>query len=95
LKRSKSDLGESNNDESTARQFAFGDELEQIRMLLGDISSQTTERHLGSKQCIRFAINDRIGIEPAGAGLFSLKERRKGWEQIVPCVGATTGSIVH
>jgi hypothetical protein len=80
LKRSKSDLGESNNEESSARQVAFGGELEQIRirMLLGHISSQTTERHLGSKQCIRFAVNDRIGIEPAGAELFSLKERRKG-----------------
>jgi integrase len=43
---------------------ASGGELEQIQMLLGHVSVQTTERYLGSKQRIRFAVNDRIGIEP-------------------------------
>jgi site-specific recombinase XerD len=42
-----------------------GGELEQIQFLLGHVSVQTTERYLGSKQKIREAVNDHIGIEPA------------------------------
>jgi site-specific recombinase XerD len=42
-----------------------GGELEQIQFLLGHVSVQTTERYLGSKQKIRDAVNDHIGIEPA------------------------------
>jgi site-specific recombinase XerD len=42
-----------------------GGDLEQIQFLLGHVSVQTTERYLGSKQKIRDAVNDRIGIEPA------------------------------
>ena len=42
-----------------------GGELEQIQFRLGHVSVQTTERYLGSKQKIRDAVNDRIGIEPA------------------------------
>jgi hypothetical protein len=41
-----------------------GGELEQIQLLLGHVSVQTTERYLGSKQKIRDAVNDHIGIEP-------------------------------
>lgn len=41
-----------------------GGELKQIQLLLGHVSVQTTERYLGSKQRIRAAVNDRIGIEP-------------------------------
>ena len=45
-----------------------GGELEQIQFLLGHVSVQTTERYLGCKQKLRFAVNDRLGIEPdAGA----------------------------
>lgn len=42
-----------------------GGDLQQIQMLLGHVSIQTTERYLGSQQRIRLAVNDRIGIEPA------------------------------
>lgn len=43
---------------------AAGGELEQIQLLLGHVSVQTTERYLGCKQRIRSAVNDHIGIEP-------------------------------
>ena len=45
---------------------AAGGELEQIQFLLGHVSVQTTERYLGCTQRISSAVNDRIGIEPAG-----------------------------
>jgi site-specific recombinase XerD len=32
--------------------------------LLGHVSIQTAERHLGCKQKLRDAVNDRMGIEP-------------------------------
>jgi integrase len=41
-----------------------GGELEQIQFLLGHVSIQTTEHYLGCKQKLRFAVNDKIGIEP-------------------------------
>jgi site-specific recombinase XerD len=43
-----------------------GGELEQIQFLLGHVSVQTTEKYLGCKQRFRHAVNDRLGIEPAG-----------------------------
>jgi len=39
-------------------------EMEQLQFLLGHVSVQTTEKYLGSKQRLREAVNDRIGIEP-------------------------------
>jgi integrase len=43
---------------------SVGGELDQIQLLLGHVSIQTTEQYLGSRQRIRSAVNDRIGIEP-------------------------------
>jgi integrase len=38
-----------------------GGELDQIQFLLGHVSIQTTERYLGCKQKLRFAVNGRMG----------------------------------
>ena len=39
-------------------------ELDQIQFPLGHVSIQTTERYLGFKQELRFAVSDRMSIEP-------------------------------
>ena len=39
-------------------------ELDQIQFLLGHVSIQTTEQYLGCKQKLRYAVNDKMGIEP-------------------------------
>ena len=39
-----------------------GGELDQIQILLGHASVQTTERYLGCKQKLRDAVNDNMGI---------------------------------
>lgn len=41
---------------------ANGGELEQIQLLLGHASVQTTERYLGTKQNLQDAVNDRIDV---------------------------------
>ena len=40
-------------------------ELEQIQVLLGHVSVQTTERYIGCKQHLRIAVNDRLASNPA------------------------------
>jgi integrase len=42
---------------------ASGGDLEQIQLLLGHASIQTTERYLGTKQNLANAVNDHLGIE--------------------------------
>jgi len=41
-----------------------GGESEQVPLLLGHVSVQSTEKYLGCQQRLRAAVNDRIGIEP-------------------------------
>jgi integrase len=41
---------------------ASGGDLEQIQFLLGHASIQTTERYLGTKQNLREAVNDKLGL---------------------------------
>ena len=40
-----------------------GGELEQIQLLLGHASIQTTERYLGTEQALANAVNDAIGLD--------------------------------
>jgi integrase len=42
---------------------ASGGAIEQIQLLLGHASIQTTERYLGTRQDLINAVNDRMGIE--------------------------------
>ena len=44
---------------------AAGGELEQIQLLLGHASVQTTERYLGTKQDLVHAVNDGIKLRVA------------------------------
>ena len=42
-----------------------GGDLEQIQMLLGHVSVQTTEKYLGMQQNLVEAVNDKLGIVDA------------------------------
>ena len=46
-----------------ARFHLAGGELEQIQLLLGHASVQTTERYLVCKQRLSQAVNDKLGLE--------------------------------
>ena len=41
-----------------------GGEPDQIQFLPGHVSIQTTEQGPGCKQKLRYAVNDKMGIEP-------------------------------
>ena len=41
-----------------------GGELDQIQFLLGHVSIQTTEPNIGGKEKLRYAVDDKMGIEP-------------------------------
>jgi hypothetical protein len=47
---------------SVQRDRKNGGDLEQIKLLLGHPSIQTTERYLGSEQEIVIAVNDNLGL---------------------------------
>ncbi len=42
---------------------AAGGDLEQIQLLLGHASIQTTERYLGTRQNLTEAVNDHLGLD--------------------------------
>ena len=42
---------------------AAGGDLEQIQLLLGHASIQTTERYLGTRQNLIQAVNDHLGLD--------------------------------
>jgi integrase len=42
---------------------AAGGDLEQIQLLLGHASIQTTERYLGTRQNLTNAVNDNMGLD--------------------------------
>jgi len=43
--------------------YARGGDLEQIQFLLGHASIQARERQLGSRQNLKQAVNDRLGLD--------------------------------
>ena len=45
-----------------------GGDLEQIQLLLGHASAQTTERYLGTQQNLVRAVNDNLPVKPDLAG---------------------------
>jgi len=68
---------------AAARSCAAGGELEQIQMLLGHASVQTTERYLGTKQDLVHVPNDgiklKLAVQCEAISPAFLNLRRKGF----------------
>jgi len=70
-----------------------GGELDQIQVLLGHVSIQTTEHYLGCKQRLRIAVNDRLGIEPVASGNLPgriVQSARAAYADLIKIVHPTT-----
>jgi hypothetical protein len=69
-----------------------GGEMEQIQFLLGHVSVQTTEKYLGSKQRLRGAVNDQIGIEPWWPKAIRARSTRTGRRLYVQVIVRISGA---
>jgi hypothetical protein len=70
---------------------AAGGELEQIQLLLGHASVQTTERYLGTKQDLVHAPNDGIKLRLVVQALSPGPDSRQNHEPVVASAGLSEG----
>jgi integrase len=61
-----------------------GGALEQIQLLLGHASIQTTERYLGTRQELTHAVNDNLPIRVPAAGRVGVVRKGPRRERSVP-----------